>query len=347
MLNSNKGFFYRYGGHLLFLLVTAVLLFGWRVSQARGGDEGVVDAATAVIPAAPNPTDESIPQPVEIPILSDNSLAPAPIPHTFQGEQPHISYETYLVQRGDTPTGIAEAFGIAPETILGGNPRLSEESSLLQTDAEIVILPVDGVLHDVRPGDTVESVAALYGASVDDITAYEPNNLEFPYRLYPDTQIIVPGGVRRLFVWTPPDLTSVNRGTSGIGGGVSPVVVGTGTYIFPVVSRIFTQYYWYGHPAIDVALPLGSAVYAADTGTVTFAGWNTYGYGYLVVVNHGNGDETFYAHLSQIYVRPGQIVYQGDVIAGTGSTGNSSGPHIHFEIRRRNDRLNPCWYIGC
>ncbi|MFQ5420414.1 MAG: peptidoglycan DD-metalloendopeptidase family protein [Anaerolineae bacterium] len=347
MMKNTPGFFYRFGGIVLFLLVTAVLLWGWQSSQATAADGEPLAMATAVTPDGATETSSVGGTAVDIPILSDNSLAPIPVPHTFQGQQPQISYDTYLVQRGDTPTSIAEAYGISPETILGGNPRLSEESSLLQADTEIVILPVDGVLHDVRPGDTVESVAALYGASVEDIINYEPNNLEFPYRLYPDTQIIVPGGVRELFVWTPPDLTTVNRGTSGIGSGVNPVIVGTGTFIFPVVSRVFTQYYWYGHPGIDIALPIGSAVYASDSGTVTFAGWNTYGYGNLIVVNHGNGFETFYAHLSQIFVVPGQIVYQGDVIGGTGSTGNSSGPHIHFEIRQKNNRLDPCWYVGC
>jgi murein DD-endopeptidase MepM/ murein hydrolase activator NlpD len=207
-------------------------------------------------------------------------------------------------------------------------------------------LPIDGVLHDVQPADTLESVSQQYGIPTEEIIAYEPNNLEFPYRLQPDTQIMVPGAVRELFVWTPPDLSSVG-GTSVEGGRVRPVIVGTGTFIFPVNSRNYTQFFWYGHPGLDIALPEGSAVYAADTGTVTYAGWNAWGYGNLVVVNHGNGYETFYGHLSSFNVTPGQIVYQGNVIGGTGNTGNSSGPHIHFEIRLNNNRDNPCWYIGC
>ncbi|RMD55159.1 MAG: LysM peptidoglycan-binding domain-containing protein, partial [Candidatus Thermofonsia bacterium] len=236
--------------------------------------------------------------------------------------------------------------GIHPETILGGNPQLSQESSLLQTGVELNILPVDGVLHDVQPGETVESIAQLYGVPVEDIIAYEPNNLEFPYRLYPDTQILVPGAVRELFVWTPPDLSSVVGKTSWEGAGVRPVIVGTGTFIYPVNSRNYTQYYWVGHRAVDIALPEGSPVYASDTGTVTYAGWNVYGYGNLIVINHGNGYETFYAHLSAINVVPGQIVYQGNVIGATGNTGNSSGPHIHFEVRLYGNQDDPCYYIG-
>ena len=123
--------------------------------------------------------------------------------------------------------------------------------------------------------------------------------------------------------------------------------MGTGTFVWPLVSRNFTQYFWVGHPGIDVAAVEGSAVFAADTGTVTFAGWNIYGYGNLIVVNHGNGFETFYAHLSGINVVPGQIVYQGNVIGATGNTGNSSGPHIHFEVRWNANQGDPCGYIFC
>ena len=227
---------------------------------------------------------------------------------------------------------------------MGGNPQLSQESSLLQTDVELIILPINGVLHDVQPGDTLESLSAEYGISVEDIVAYEPNNLEFPYRLEPETQIMVPGAVREVFKWTPPDLSSV-AGSTGFGG--VPLIVGTGSFVFPVSSRNYTQFYWYGHQAIDIGLSEGSAVFASDTGTVTYAGWNTWGYGNLIVVNHGNGFETLYAHLSGINVVPGQIVYQGNVIGASGNTGNSSGPHVHFEIRINGNQDDPCWYLGC
>ncbi|NJN54141.1 MAG: M23 family metallopeptidase [Anaerolineae bacterium] len=154
---------------------------------------------------------------------------------------------------------------------------------------------------------------------------------------------MVPGAVRELFVWTPPSLETVR----GAGGGVRPLVVGTGTFIFPVGSRNFTQYFWVGHPGVDIALGEGTAVVAADTGTVTYAGWNIYGYGNLIVINHGNGYETFYGHLNGFNVVPGQIVTKGQVIGTSGNTGNSSGPHLHFEIRINGNRDDPCWYIGC
>ena len=354
-MNEFGSIWLRLRGHLVIVGIALIILLVWRfglrpsiVAVAEGGEvDTAVSLTTSTEPdATPNTTDPLQFGAGDLPVLDDNSLAPAPNPRTFEGKLPHHEFITHTVVRGETPNGIAESYGIEPETILGGNPRLSEESSLLQVGTELIILPVDGVLHDVQPGDSLESVSLQYGIPAEEIIAYEPNNLEFPYRLEPETQILVPGAVRELFVWTPPDLSSVG-GTSVEGGSVRPIIVGTGTFIYPVNSRNFTQYFWYGHPGIDIALPEGSAVYASDTGTVTFAGWNVYGYGNLVVINHGNGFETFYGHLSSFNVTPGQIVYQGNVIGGTGNTGNSSGPHIHFEIRISNNRDNPCWYIGC
>lgn len=353
----------RFGGYLLLVLIAILILIAWRfgvvADLSQGERAGVEPAADpGVLSTQSDAIGSSIPVPtvegaapeiifVDVPVLQDASLIPAFNPRTYQGELPEHSFERYVVQRGDTPNGIAEMFGIEPETLLGGNPQLSQEASLLQTGVELIILPIDGVLHDVQPGDSLESISEQYGVPVEDIIAYEPNNLEFPYRLYPESQIMVPGAVRELFVWTPPDLSSVTGRTSREGSGVAPLIVGTGTFRFPVNSRNFTQFYWYGHPGVDVALPEGSPVFASDTGTVTYAGFNIFGYGNLIVVNHGNGYETFYGHLSSINVVPGQIVYQGNVIGATGNTGNSSGPHIHFEIRLNNFRDNPCGYVGC
>lgn len=344
----------RYGGHLVLIVLTLVLLVVMRfliVDAANGNDGDTAVSAHANDTADDSEMGSPVKEPSEpithtekLPIVEDTSLSPALNPYTYQPKLPQHIFQTYTVQRGDTPNKIAERFGIRPETLLGGNPFLSQESNLLQSNAELIILPVDGLLHDVGPGDTLAGLAAQYGVPVEEIIAYVPNNLEFPYRLQPETQILVPGAVREVFVWEPPTLTSVNSSTSG---GIRPVVRGTGTFVWPIVSRYFTQYFWYGHRAIDVAAPEGTAVVASDTGTVTFAGWNVYGYGNLIVVNHGNGYETFYAHLSGINVAPGQVVTQGQYIGATGNTGNSSGPHIHFEVRLNGNQDDPCFYISC
>ena len=111
-------------------------------------------------------------------------------------------------------------------------------------------------------------------------------------------------------------------------------------------NRCISQFYWFGHPGIDVAIPNGTPVVASDRGTVTWSGWAAGGYfdyGILVVMNHGNGHETFYAHLSEVAVFPGQTVEQGQIVGYSGNTGRSSGPHLHFEIRLNNGRVSPVW----
>ena len=126
---------------------------------------------------------------------------------------------------------------------------------------------------------------------------------------------MVPGAVREIFVWTAPSLPQRPATSDSTGSGVTPQIQGTGFFIWPVAQRRITQHYWYGHQAVDIAVPEGGLVVASDTGTVTWAGWNVYGYGNLIVVNHGNGYETYYAHLSGINVVPGQVVYQGKTCA--------------------------------
>ncbi|MGD9099645.1 MAG: M23 family metallopeptidase [Anaerolineae bacterium] len=118
----------------------------------------------------------------------------------------------------------------------------------------------------------------------------------------------------------------------------------TGAFSWPARGMI-TQGYWWGHQALDIGAPTGSSVLAADTGNVSFAGWTNTGYGYLVILEHDQGYVTYYAHLSQIHVAPGQAVSRGQGIGAVGSTGNSTGPHLHFEIRLDDVKQNPLVYL--
>ena len=99
------------------------------------------------------------------------------------------------------------------------------------------------------------------------------------------------------------------------------------------------------HTGLDIAAPTGTPIYAAAAGTVTMSGWSTTGYGYCIIVSHGNGVETLYAHCSELYVSEGQYVSQGQNIAAVGSTGWSTGPHLHLEIRANGSRINPQYYL--
>jgi LysM repeat protein len=347
----------RYGGHLALLLV-AILLFFALTSVPEGdlfniglgtstGEPPVVELPDERIdPLVSAPDDEFEPADLTgVPLLVSNSLSPHLNSITFEGKRPEHSLVTYTVQANDTPIGIALEFEIEPETLLGGNAFLSEEASALHTGDILTILSVDGVLHDVRDGDTLEKLANQYGVSAEEIIAYKPNNLEFPYRLYPETQIMVPGGTREVWFWTAPQAPSRASTSDSTGSGIASLVQGTGTFIWPIGYRRITQAYWYGHPAIDIGVPDGTPLYASDTGTVTWAGWNVYGYGNLIVINHGNGYETYYGHLSGINVYPGQVVNQGQHIGATGNTGRSSGPHLHLEIRYYNSMLQPLAYL--
>jgi murein DD-endopeptidase MepM/ murein hydrolase activator NlpD len=306
-----------------------------------------MEAVTFAGEAAGGPVSNVEPTPVfdvgQLPVLADNSLAPNPIPITYKPRLPEHDLITYTVQSGDTAIKIAEKFGISEESILGGNSFLSNDAGQLWAGTEIVIIPIDGVLHDVVAGDTLEGLAEKYGVPVEDIVNYAPNNLEFPYRLHPGTQILVPGAVREVFFWDPPSIPS--SGSAEAQSGIYVAVPGTGVFVWPIGGRRITQYYWYGHQAIDVGLVTGTPVYASDTGTVTYASWSPYCYGNLIVVNHGNGYESFYAHLNGFNVTPGQTVYQGNLIGWSGNTGCSSGPHLHFEIRYLKTRYNPLTYL--
>lgn len=359
-MSKLKEFVQKYGGYLILALLVATV-FVWMQTNAVGatlslsseslgnpvvepgvesnenGNETTITTLTPIMPDVQATVDMN-----QVPIIGNIGISPGLNPFTFEGKKPEHSFQTYTVERSDTPNGIAEKFGIKPETLLGGNPKLSEESNLLQVGVELIILPIDGVLHDVQPGDTLESISEQYGISQEDVIAYAPNNLEFPYRLYPETQIMVPGAVREVFVWDPPTISSTS---SGSGYGIRPAVVGTGTFIWPVGSRRITQYYWYGHRGLDIASAEGSPLYAADTGTVVWADWSIYCYGNLIVVDHGNGYLTLYAHLSSINVYPGQVVYQGNAIGATGNTGCSSGPHLHLEIRLNGNPDDPIYYL--
>lgn len=357
-MNDDSGFLQRYGGHLVLLIVAVLLVLGsWGQGLATFFEFDFLSEAemmaepTPVVQAEePGPTPVGATAPLfdlaSLPVLSDNGLSPDLMPITYKPILPEHEFITYTVEAGDTAFRIAQKFDINEETILGGNPFLSNDAGILQVGAVLNILPVNGVLHEVQEGETLESLSLKYGIPVEDIIAYAPNKLQFPYRLYPDTQIVVPGAVVEVFFWEPPSLTTFSSGGSAEAlGGIYLGLVGTGRFIWPIGSRSITQYYWYGHPGLDIGSPEGSGVYASDQGTVTYAAWSPYCYGNLVVINHANGYETFYAHLSSINVSVGQQVYQGTVIAASGNTGCSSGPHLHFEIRFNRGRYDPLSYL--
>jgi murein DD-endopeptidase MepM/ murein hydrolase activator NlpD len=256
-------------------------------------------------------------------------------PHTIIPDRPRLSVVTYTVQAADTVESIADMYALEPETVMWANPAVEDAPDLLRIGQDVRILPVDGAYHQVKETDTIESIARRYDVEPETIRDCVYNELEPPgYAIEAGSWLVVPGGEKPYVV----------RYVTSYTGPVPEGARGSGALDWPVLGAI-TQGYWYGHRAIDIGAPTGSAVLAADAGYITFAGRTDVGYGNLVVIDHANGSVTYYAHLSMIYVYLGQPVERGDVIGAVGSTGWSTGPHLHFEVRRYGVQQNPRAYL--
>jgi murein DD-endopeptidase MepM/ murein hydrolase activator NlpD len=275
--------------------------------------------------------------------------------HTTIPTRSRIEVLTYTVERGDSLFAIADNFGLKPETILWGNfETLQDNPHTLQPGQELNILPLNGTYHQWREGENLFRVADYYGVDPLEIVQYPGNNLDiYDFDLdNPSFEIgqmlIVPGGERELVDYGPPAITRNDpaiAATYGPGhcGTIYTGAVGVGVFIWPTTERWLSGYHYTPpiHPAIDIAGSIGNQVWASDSGVVVYAGWSNYGYGNLVVIDHGNGWQTLYAHLNNIFVGCGQSVFQGDVIGALGTTGNSSGAHLHFEMIYFGSKPNP------
>jgi murein DD-endopeptidase MepM/ murein hydrolase activator NlpD len=278
------------------------------------------------------------------PLLSASSLnedseilVRAVVPHTIIPERPRDELAHYIVQPGDTIFGIAAQFGLAPETIMWANGRFVEDNpDLLRVGQELIILPVDGVYHQAGGGDTLEAIAAAYKVEPSAIINYSLNHLDADNpQIAAGQWLVVPGG-------TKPYVPRTVVAYSGpIPGDASH---GTGVFGWPTAGQI-TQGYWDRHRALDVGAWQGAPVLAADSGYVVAAGWDDSGYGRMVVIDHGNGFQTLYAHMQVYYVEVGDSVAKGEQIGEVGSTGNSSGPHLHFEVRQNGIQRNPFGFL--
>jgi len=269
--------------------------------------------------------------------------------HTNIPAKPRVEVEKYIVQKGDTIFGIAQKFNLKPETILWGNYYiLVDDPHRLRPGQELNILPVDGVYYRWSAGDGLNGVAKFFGVKPEDIINWAGNRLvadklgdwSHP-NIEAGTFLVIPGGHREFISWSAPRITRQNPGVAkifgpGFCGTVTDGPIGNGTFNWPTSEHYLSGFDYSpetNHYGLDFAGKLGNAVFAVDNGVVVYAGWNNWGYGNVIVIDHGNGWQSLYAHLSALNVGCSSYVYQGDVIGAVGSTGNSSGPHLHFELR--------------
>ena len=283
----------------------------------------------------------------QISIVSDTSLSPetqGPLTdgkdHSAESDQISV----YVVRTGDTLPAIAKMFGVTTNTIAWANDL---KNNKIAVGEQLVILPISGVKYSVKSGDTLQGITKKFKGNLADILSY--NNLQSDAKLAVGDIIFIPDG----------EITSVSASSSGSSspsgsssqsGSSSGIATGSGSiplmghcqnypsimgyYLRPVLNCIKTQGI-HGHNAVDLAGAYGSNIMAAADGQVIVSregGWNG-GYGSYVVIRHDNGTQTLYAHMSKTNVQVGDTVEQGQIIGFMGSTGDSTGTHLHFEIR--------------
>ena len=252
----------------------------------------------------------------------------------------------YTVQAGDALFSIADQNKIKPETLLWANNDILKGSpDSLRIGQVLKVPPVDGVYYKVQTGDTLASIAKKFSADLDDILNWPGNSIDLTtQQVVPGDYVMVPGGQEKTVAWVVPSVAS-SGALNSAGNPCGPGPVGSG-FIWPTGNHYLSgNNFWSGHPGIDIAAGLGAPVWAASAGTVTIAqgGWNG-GYGNVVMIDHNNGYLTVYGHLSLITVSACESVSAGHGIGLAGSTGNSTGPHLHFEIRQNGSAVDP-WYL--
>ncbi len=258
-------------------------------------------------------------------------------PVTIISEKPRDTIIEHEVLSGETLSSIAEKYGVSVDTIKWENAIQSDSG--LKTGTKVRILPVSGIAHKVKEGDTIYSVAKKYKAESQAILDFPFNDVGDNLALSIGDTLIVPDGTPVEAPKSRPTQYLASRDAS------LPSVAGGGQFVMPTTGG-FSQYYSWYHPGVDIANRASPQVQASDGGKVIVAGFvDSSGYGNRVIIDHGNGYQSLYAHLSANYVSVGQSVSKGQVIGQMGSTGRSTGTHLHFEIRQNGRQLNPLSFV--
>jgi murein DD-endopeptidase MepM/ murein hydrolase activator NlpD len=257
---------------------------------------------------------------------------------TLESNKPWNQVSEYTVKDGDTLSSIAAKFDVSIDSVKWANPNINWAK--VKPGVAVSIPPVTGVVYKVRPGDTVYSIAKRLQTDPQGIVDFPMNTFsdDETFALVAGQTLIVPDGVMpNEAAPTAPTLASILTPDAG-------AVSATGKFVWPAFGRL-TQPFRYYHPGLDIANHDGGAILAADAGKVVVSGWTNTGYGNHVIIDHGNGYQTLYGHLSSISVSVGTRVNRGTTIGQMGSTGRSTGTHLHFEIRTASGNVDPMGYL--
>lgn len=354
----------RLGTHALMIALILFVAWGLRefyqlaqVVNYPGGLSGI---------SGPAPTVTPNPMPVSLPGLSgqdeiDDGIRRQARLHTDAPSRGRMAVQVYTVKPGDTLFGIAANFDLQPETVLWANQEtLGDNPHNLRPGQALNILPIDGTYHRWSAGEGLFSVASFFNVQAEEIVNFSGNNLDAATigdwsdpNIEPGTWLVVPGGRREFVNWSAPDIPRDNPEVARVlGEGACEAIVdglvGSGAFVWPADNHFLSGFDYNpsaNHAGIDIDGEEGDPIYAADSGVVVYSGWNDWGYGNMLVISHGNGWQTVYAHLSALYVTCSQSVWQGNVIGAIGSTGNASGSHLHFEMMIDGAKVNPWDYL--
>ena len=274
-------------------------------------------ALLAGIWASPGGPKPLLTEAIKVPPATEQPLveASAPLPQA-------MAIRRYIVQPGDTLSGIAQHYDIDVETLMAANPNSSD---LIHPGDQLIILPTKGVVHQVNAGDTLWDIAHTYGIQVETI---KTANAKPSDQVAVGEQLFIPGAR-----WGRAD-TAVARAS-------------VSRFIWPTKGEISSAFGWrWGrlHAGVDIANDIGTYVMSARAGRVIWAGWRG-GYGYAIMIDHGGGYVSLYGHLDDYFVEKGQYVRAGQRIASMGNTGNSTGPHLHFEIQKDGQPVDPVEFL--
>lgn len=291
----------------------------------------------------------------------------APTPASASAESSadlQVAFVTHVVEPGDTLNGIAAAYGVDPQYLLWNNPEVGSDPDSLIIGQTLLVPAVDGLVYDVRLGDTINDIAAFYGIDPQAVVSFAPNGLESPDMIVEGMTLVLPGAVPPAPAEQPADAVSdapavvadpePARDVAAAAGSVAPPAAPVTAYvpsvgfIWPVNGPLWSGFgpRWGSfHKGVDIGAGYGTPIVAAASGQVVLSTYSDNGYGNYVIIRHDDGSETLYAHMTERWVGLGQYVNQGDAIGSVGCTGWCSGAHLHFEVHVGGAPVDPLGYL--